>query len=235
MFMRNRERTIPVRQLVEKTLLRQLSCAGLDELCASAVVKRYEIPTLLSAGGETMQSIWLVVEGQIDIFDHQAAGHESIVGVIGPGRWVSWVGLFMTKPQMQDFSTGARTTLLCVPANTMRRLLAQHPHIYPSLIDEIGMRMQLTLQWVGQTALDDPAQRLAAFLYCLARIQAADAPAVQLAASQVRLAQTLGISRQLVGKCLETLEREDLVHRAYGRIEIESVERLAAFATRPVD
>jgi CRP-like cAMP-binding protein len=234
MQMLSPERTVPVRQLVEKTVLGQLSSAGLDELCASALTKRYEAPTLLSAAGQPMRWIWLVVDGQVDIFDRQALGHESIVGVVGPGRWVSWVGLFMVNPQRQDFSTAAGTTLISVPANVMRRLLAQHPDIYPSVIDEIGSRMQLTLQWVGQSPLSDPAQRLAAFLHCLARIQAVDTAPVQLTASQVRLAQTLGISRQLVGKCLETLEREGLVRRAYGRIEIENMARLAAFATRPV-
>jgi CRP-like cAMP-binding protein len=226
--------TVDVRACIAATLLGELPPPALDALCARAAVCRYEVPTLLWGAGEPMSSLWLVVEGQVDLFDRQAVGHESVVGVMGPGRWVSWVGLFMTSPQRQDFSCAAATTLIRVPAAAVRDALARHPELYPRVIDEIGTRLQMTLQWIGQSALLDPAQRLAALLEGLARIQARGDGPVRLATSQTRLAQTLGTSRQLVGRSLEVLEREGLVQRAYGRIEIGDLGALGAFARRAV-
>lgn len=178
-----------------------------------------------------MDCIWLVVHGRIDLFDRQADGHESIVGVFGPGRWAAWAGLFTSAPRIADITTASNTALIEVPATTMRRVLAQHPEIYPLLLDEIGTRVQILLQWTGQSAIRNDLQRLAGLLHCLAQVEASQRLVVT--ASQARLAQTMGIGRQQIGKCVEALSVEGLIRRSYGRVEICDMDRLLAFARKP--
>lgn len=229
------ESTLTVRPLIAATVFGTLPGEALDALCAVAAVQRYKVATLLWPAGQPMQNLWLVVRGQIDIYDRQTDGLEGLVGVVGPGRWVSWVGLFMEQPHQQDFWAAEDTVLIAVPAAAVRQVAVRHPALYPRLIDEIGNRMQIFMQLVGQAVVGTPAQRLAGLLHGLAQVQAADAAAPQLDVSQARLAQMLGMSRQLVGKSLEALEQQGLLRRAYGKIELGDLGALAAFVHRPRD
>jgi len=233
--MANPEPAVIVRPLIAATVFGALPDDGLDSLCAAAAVQRYRVPTLLWPAGQPMHYLWLVVQGQIDIYDRQTEGLEGLVGMIGPGRWVSWVGLFMEQPHLQDFWAADDTTLIAVPAAAVRQVLARHPALYPRVIDEIGNRMQIFMQLVGQFSVGTPVQRVANLLHGLAHVQAVPASSLALDTSQARLALMLGISRQLVGKSLEALEQQGLLRRAYGKIELTDLAGLAAYAHQPRD
>ena len=73
---------------------------------------------------------------------------------------------------------------------------------------------------------------LAALLNALASIQLTHAGPLNLNASHARLAQMLGVSRQVVGKSLEALEQRGLVRRAYGMIELLDLPGLRGFVGR---
>lgn len=221
--------------MIRRTLLGELPHAALDELCATATVQHYREPMLLIGTHRPADDIWLVVEGQIEIFDRQAIGPEGLIGAIGPGRWFSWTGLFMGGASPQDCFAATDTTLLCVPGAVMRDLLARHPALYPRVIVEIGGRMQLLMQLVGASIVGDPTQRLAVLLNALGSIQLRHGGPLHLSASHARLAQMLGVSRQVVGKSLETLEQRGLVRRAYGMIELLDLPGLRGFVGRAAE
>jgi len=225
---------LPIRQLIRRTVLAALPATGLDELCAAVTVERYRDQTLLSCSAQPRDCIWLVVEGQIEIVDREAVGPEGLLGAIGPGRWFSWLGLFMRTPHLQDHLAAERTLLLCVEGPAMREILARHPAIYPLLMAEVGERVQLIMQLLGQSIVGDPTRRLAVLLITMASIQIGIAAPPNLNTSHARLAQMLGVSRQLIGKSLETLEQHGLVRRAYGTIELLDLPGLRAFLTRPL-
>jgi len=220
--------TLPVRQLISNTVLGKLPAVALDELCLVASVRHYKLPTLLCSAGESCQHVWLIVEGRIDMFDRQIEGVESIVGVLGPGRWSPWISLFSTKPMTHDTCAAKGTTVIAVSAERMRQLLTRHAEVLPHVIGEIAMRMQLLIKWTGLSAAGTPIQRMAGLLYCLAELEAVSPSPAVISASQTRLAQSLGVSRQLVARCLDKLEREGLIHSNYGRIEIADLRRLEA-------
>jgi CRP-like cAMP-binding protein len=226
--------TVPVRALIEKTVLGALPPEALDALCAAAMVRRYRRSTSLLGAGHAARHVWLVVEGRIDMFYRQADGHESLVGAFGPGHWCVWVAIFTPKPLNQDLTAAAGSTLISVPAAVVRRVFAHHPAIYPKLIGEIGTRMQLLLQWVGQSALGSSTQRLAGLLHGLAQLESPlDAPCC-IQASQTRLAHALGVHRESVSKGLEALEGLGLLRRAYSRIEILDIDGLQEFSREPL-
>lgn len=227
------DKPLPIRQLIERTVLGELPGEGLDALCAAVTVQHVAQPMRLFGIGQPADFIWLVVEGQVDILDRQDDGPDGLIGVIGPGRWVSWVGLFMDKPHQQDFTAVQDTILLCVPGATMREILARHPAIYPRLISEIGDRVQVLMQLLGHSIAGDPTRHLAVVLNALASFQLEASAPLSLSASHTRLAQMLGISRQMVGRSLETLEHMGLVRRAYGSIELLDLAGLRDFVSRP--
>ncbi|MBV8503078.1 MAG: Crp/Fnr family transcriptional regulator [Paucibacter sp.] len=226
---------LPVRTLIANTLLGALPAEGLDALCAAAMVRHYKRNTLLCAAGRAVKHVWLVNEGRIEIFYRRTDGQESMVGAFGSSHWCVWVALFAEQPLNQDISAAAGSTLISVPAVAMRRVLAEHASIYPLLIAEIAVRMQLLMQWVGQSAVGNSEQRLAGLLHALGQLENRHESPRCLRASQTRLAQALGMHRHSVSKGLDALQGRGLIRAAYSRIELLDPDGLCDFSLGPAN
>ncbi len=224
--------SIDVKGRLQRTLFGVLDSGALDQLCASARVERYEMPSLLNAAGTPLQWLRLVVDGHIEIVTRRPSGDEVALGDIGPGCWATWLACFMPNPPDGDFYSSASACYIALPVQMVRQMCERHPALYPRIIAEIGMRMRLLMEWTGQSVLVGPEQRMARLIHVLARAQAIGANSGTLHVTQARLASLARCSRQSANMLLGALEKKGLIRLAYGRFEIDDLARLAAFAER---
>ena len=228
--MTNPNATPDIRQHLQSTVFAFLGEDALDRVCRLARVEHCKVPTLLSAAGEQSQYLRLVVAGHIEVIARNASGAEFVVGYITPGGWATWLACFMESPPDNDFYSGASSCFIALPISEVRSVCAQHPQIYPLIIQQIGRRMRLLIEWTGQSVLVGPVQRLAKLLHIIVREQQAPGNQAILHVTQARLASLARCSRQTANELLKTLEKNGLLVCAYSTIEISDVARLAAFA-----
>jgi len=217
-------------QLLKTTVLGSLGDDALQRICQVARIEHFEIPTLLSAAGEHPQYLRLVVEGHIEAISRNAAGEEFVFSYITPGGWATWLSCFMAQAPDHDFYSSGPACFIALPITAVTSLCERFPQIYPLLIQQIGRRMRLLMEWTGQSVLVGPVQRMAKLLHILVREQQVATHTVTLNVTQARLASLARCSRQTANKLLNTLEQEGLIVPGYGKFEIPDLERLAAFA-----
>jgi CRP-like cAMP-binding protein len=120
-----------------------------------------------------------------------------------------------------------------LPVSLVRAVVHQHPDVYVRVIESIGVRMRLLMEWTGQSVMLAPEQRMAKLLHVLARVRGAvDGNRAVLPITQAQLARLARCSRQSANLLLRALERRALIRSAYGRYEIDDMTALDAFTER---
>lgn len=200
-------------------------------LASTARIERFHRPALLNAMGEPLTWLRLVLTGCIEITMRHANGEEATLAELGPGSWVTWVACFATSPPDHDFTSGANTRCVAIPTQAVRELFVAHPELYPRVIEAIGTRLRLLMEWTGESVLLPPEQRMAKLIHLLARAQGGSSRGhCTLQTTQERVARLARCSRQSANLLIGALQQRGLVRVAYGRFEIDDLEALAAFA-----
>lgn len=217
---------------LRSTLLGAAPQDALRTLCALARQQRFAMPTLLCAAGSPPSQLYYVVEGSIELVARRASGEEYVVSYVSAGGWATWLNCFMDIPAEHDLYSSAHASLLALPIGEVRRFCEQHPQVYPRIIQHVGRRMRLVLEWTGQSAMARPAQRMAKLLQVMAMEQSPGAAQATVRMTQARLASLARCSRQTANALIAELQAQGLVQAAYGRYELPDIAALAAFAAR---
>lgn len=215
---------------LRSTLLAAAGDEAVRNLCASARQLQFDIPTLLCAAGSPASHLYYVVEGSIELVARRAGGDEFVVSYVAPGGWATWLNCFMNVPAEHDLCSSAHASLIALPVGTVRSFCEHHPQVYPGIIQHIGRRMRLVLEWTGQSAMAGPAQRMAKLLHVMAMEQNPGATQATIRMTQARLASLARCSRQTANALIAELQGQGLVRAAYGRYELPDLAVLAAFA-----
>jgi CRP-like cAMP-binding protein len=176
----------------------------------------------------------LVVKGHIEVLARNADGAEFAVGFITAGGWATWFLCFMDTPPENDFYSSAAATFITLPISEVRALCERFPCMYPPIIQQIGRRMRLLIEWTGQSVLVGPVQRMAKLIHIMALEQQASGNSVSLRITQARLAGLARCSRQTANALVGELAAQGLLTSRYGSVLVPDLARLAAFASAPV-
>ena len=222
------DRQFAARALAHSPVLGLLPPDVQDRLLHSAQTIRCSGPTLLCGAEERPALLYLVRQGQIELTAQSADGEEMTISALGPGSWISWLGLFDSRPVQHDIVGTAGARIVAFPARLIREAVETVPGCYPAIIAEIGGRFRALIAWVEQSALLGRDRRLAQLLLSLARSSGEHENAVLL--TRAKIARLMGCSRQTLHGALTELASQGLVTLAYGRIEIADragLERLS--------
>lgn len=214
------------------TLVGSVGDEAFQGLCQLAQLQRYEVPTQLCAAGERATHLYFVIDGNLELIARRASGEEFLIGVVSTGGWATWLNCFMDTPAEHDLCAQPGTTLIAIAATEVRRFCERHPSAYPLIIQHIGRRMRLVLEWTGQSAMARPAQRMAKLLHVIALEQCPAGNSATIQMTQMRLAAIVRCSRQTANALIAELQVKGLVRPAYRRYELPDLEKLAAFSSQ---
>jgi CRP-like cAMP-binding protein len=217
---------------LRSTLLGRQGEEALQNLRSVAQLHRFEVPTLLCAAGMQPAHLYYVVEGSVELVARRASGDEFVISYVGSGGWATWLNCFMETPADYDFYSSAGATLIGLPVSDVRRFCERHPQVYPAIIQHIGRRMRLVLEWTGQSAMARPAQRMAKLLHVMAMEQQPATNHATVRLTQARLASMARCSRQTANALIAELQSQGLVEPAYGRYDLPDLQKLVAFASQ---
>lgn len=222
---------INVEAFLRQSLFGALPLAALKKLAAHAQVEAFHINTKVNCVGQVLQHLRLVIEGGINITAVHSSGREVLVGTIGPGAWASWMPCFEQRPLATDYVAVEGSLAIALPMKVVRKCFEDYPHLYPLVLKEVAKRLRSLMEWVTQSALLPPTQRLARLLTLLARernLSVSNAAVIPV--TRAHLATLIGCSRQSAGKLFAQLERLGLIKMGYGKCEIPDLISLRKFS-----
>lgn len=178
---------------------------AVDRLAALGTQRRYRKNTVLIEEGDSGDSIYIVLSGQLRAYVSDSRGREVTLGLHGPGEYVGEMSL---DGGLRSASVQAVEPTLCsvVTRETVLRHVGNDPEFAQGLIQRLIRRARLATESARSIALLDVYSRLRAMLERRAQPQADGTRLIADRLTHQAIASEIGCSREMVSRLLKDLE-----------------------------
>lgn len=205
--------------LARHDLLGILSPDERQALRRRVAVRKVAAGQTLFRQGDPGDGLYGILTGRVVVTVESAEGKELILKMFGPGEFFGEIALLDGKGRTANAMAREAGRLLFLPRAEFLPFLERRPALAVRMIALLCDRLRRTTQLFEDAALHDVPVRLARQLSVLADRQVSEGGDT-VAISQAELAQTLGVSREIVSRHLGVWRDAGLVELGRGRIRI---------------
>ena len=210
-----------------------LTDAEREILGGFATRRTYPKDAVLCREGEEAGFVVVILNGFAKVFTTSEDGHESMLGVRGPGDTVGEMGTFGRRPRTATVVALNRLAGLVMDGERFRKYLETSPHASGVL-----SQLLITRQFESDRRLTmgaaDGERRLAGLLLELTERFGERHPdgeiTINLPLSQTELASWIGKSREMVARAYRTWREADVVRTGRRAITVMDTAELRRIA-----
>ena len=198
--------------------------SAIDDLEGIARIRRFEANELIYSKGSAISTLNIIASGVVRISSVNPAGREATLIMFSAG---TWFGDSVFSPGMRRVygaTAHEAVTLIEIPGEAFRELMATYPEGYPVILDMVSRRLWAAMSIIEDDALRGVAARIGRRLLFLAEIQGngdVGTDPVTIWITREHIANMMGMTRQGVHRTLKNFEAQGLITLGYGRITIE--------------
>lgn len=216
-----------VAELRRHHLFSRLPEVALQEVCASANLKRLAAGASLFHQGDKAERFYYLFSGQVKLHRVGSDGQEKLVEVMRSGESFAEALLFTGTPNYPVSATALRTTLVAsLHGPHYRRMLEKHPSICLDILATLSIRLHQRLNEIDTLTLANASRRVVRFLD-ESKDQASGV--VTLDVPKRLIASKLGIQPETFSRILHRLIASGMISVQRRRIEILDSQGLAAY------
>ncbi|MGE5578922.1 MAG: Crp/Fnr family transcriptional regulator [Bacillota bacterium] len=173
---------------------------------------------VVAAAGSTLDHLYVVARGRLNVVHTTAGGREQVVRSIGPGEFMGEMALFYETILEGDIVAALETDACVLPRQAVQEVL-HNPEASLRLVEEMAKRLSSAEQLIADLGLRDVGQRLAAELVRLAGDGREDEQGVTVTipVPWARLAVKLGTTPETLSRRLGSLADQGLLRQLGGR------------------
>lgn len=217
-------------------LLGELDAGQMAEMLMLGRIVRFDADQIIFDKGDPGDSLFAVLKGQIAIRTSSADGKTMLLNILEAGDVLGEIGLIDGRER-----TAAAVALRPVELYRIDRVdfipfLERHPRLCTSMMVVLCDRLRWVSENIEDAVFHDVPRRLARRLLLLSDSYGQPTPAglrLTLPLSQEALANMLGVTREMVNKCLGALRKTGAVTYAKGFIVINDLALLKDMAGDP--
>ncbi|KRN28245.1 transcription regulator [Lactobacillus selangorensis] len=184
-----------------------------DQQQIAALVKDRDFPkgTLVYEAGAAADSLLIVSQGRLKIYQLAENGKEQLLRILAPGDFDGEYALF-THDRHTTYAEAAADTSVCrIYQADFQELLLRTPQLALNIMAELAKRITQLETQTTRTTTEDVANRLFLYLKDAAKQQAANP--FHLPLTQKDLATYLGTTPETVSRRLKELEQMGVIVR----------------------
>ncbi len=187
---------------------------NVDKLLARCHRRHYPPKSTIIYAGDSGDSLYYIVKGQVMVMIEDDAGKEMIVAYLSDGDFFGEMGLFRGQ---ESRSAWVRPKTECEVAEItfakFRALVDAQPEFLYEIGGQMADRLRKTTRKVGNLAFLDVTGQVARALLDLCEEPDAKMhpDGMQIKITRQEIARVVGCSREMVGRVLKTLEEQGLV------------------------
>lgn len=185
------------------------------------------------ARGSRGTSMYLILDGRVEVSITTADGHKAVLNQMGPGEVVGELALLDGGPRSADAcAASAEVHLIAISQSQVFGILQGSSNVATALIRELCARVRNASEMFEVKSEKTASVRLARSLLHLAAKwgQAGAAGTLIPGFSQTELGDFAGLARENVNRQLKIWEDEDLIRRHAEGITIVDADRIADLA-----
>ena len=175
----------------------------LKAISSHGVVRNYPKQAVILNEGDSSDSLYIVLEGRVKAYVADAAGHEVVLSLMGPGEYFGEMALDR-RPRSASIMTLAASRFLIVPGDEFRAFVTQNPSFALSMVEKLIHRVRTLTESVKSLAFMDVYGRVARLLLDLAEEHDGRLVIVERLTQQ-DIASRIGASREMVSRILKDL------------------------------
>ena len=210
-------------------LFGELSERELSRLAKHAAKVQFKKGEMLFLSGEEAKGLFVIVDGKVRAFRHNAEGREHVMHVDKAGAVMAEVPIFDDGPYPASAIAEEDTSALFIAKDDMCRFCLEHPSFMFKVLKLMAARVRRHADIVEMLSFHEVGQRLALLL--LSESQETSAPlsgpiSFQLSLSNHQIATRIGSVRDVVSRALARLQHEGLISIKGRTITILDVKAL---------
>jgi CRP/FNR family cyclic AMP-dependent transcriptional regulator len=204
-------------------LFADLEEGELERFSHVAVPRSFPAGTRVFHEGDSSDACYIVSEGSFRVTREHSDGRAITLATLGPGEIFGELAMLDGDRRSASAESITDGTLLALPANDVRSLLARNPEIALKLVAGLVRRLRAANARLSRQSFQTVPSRVAGILLQLSRdSQGEDDEEVEVTIrmNQTDLAQLAGTSRESVSRFLAELERAGVVRSGRGRVTV---------------
>ena len=209
-------------------VFKMLSPADLAKVGGAMSHKHFRKGEVVASAGSTLDHLFVVARGRLNVVHTTAGGREQVVRTLGPGEFLGEMALFYESVLEGDVVAVEETDACVLPKQAVQEVL-KNPAASLRLVEEMAKRLSTAEQLIADLGLREVGQRLAAELLRLAPSgeQGPQGATVTVPVPWARLAAKLGTTPETLSRRLGTLADQGIIRQLGGRsILILNLDRL---------
>jgi CRP/FNR family transcriptional regulator len=210
-------------------LFADLEEGELERFSHVAVPRSFPAGTRVFHEGDSSDACYIVSEGSFRVTREHSDGRAITLATLGPGEIFGELAMLDGDRRSASAESITDGTLLALPANDVRSLLARNPEIALKLVAGLVRRLRAANARLTRQSFQTVPSRVAGILAQLSREgQDSDGEPteVTIRMNQTDLAQLAGTSRESVSRFLAELERAGVVRSGRGRVTVLQPNKL---------
>ncbi|MCM0612891.1 Crp/Fnr family transcriptional regulator [Marinobacter sediminum] len=223
-----------------KTVLRAcplfagLPGAGIAEAEALARWRYFQSGEPIYDKGSMQSSLCVIANGTVRISSVNSEGREATLIIFGAAAWFGDTVFSPGTPRVYGATAHDATTIVEVPGEGFRQLLARYPEAYPVALDLVSRRLWSAMSIIADDALRGIDARVGRRLLFLTQIQGYDefdSRPMTFRLTREHIANMMGMTRQGIHRVIQRFERAGLLKLEYGRVTVNDPRALQAYLT----
>jgi CRP/FNR family transcriptional regulator, cyclic AMP receptor protein len=183
------------------------SCPDEQLRMLAAVVTRKSVPrsTTILAGGDSTDSLYIVLSGRLKVLMSDADGKEVILSILGPGEFFGEMGLLDDSPRSASVVAIEPCELLSIAKRDFKKCLAENFEMSMAVMRGLVRRLREADRKIGSLALLDVYGRVARLLLDMADTVDGEKIVTKRLPKQ-DIAKMIGASREMVSRVMKDLQ-----------------------------
>lgn len=186
-------------------IFKSLSAADLATIAAVIHPQQLKRGTILYQSDTEANTLYIVDDGQVKIYQLAANGREQLLRLLNPGDFDGEYALFTANDTHRSFAETVTNATVCeIRREDFQKLLLKYPQLSLRILSVLAARVQQLEQQTTRVTTETVETRLA--LYLLDTADAAKTDTVKLPMKKKDLATYLGTTPETISRKLTRFE-----------------------------
>ena len=161
--------------------------------------------TIVMAGGDATDSLYIVLSGRLKVMMSDSDGKEVILSILGPGEFFGEMGLIDDSPRSASVVAIEACELLSIAKRDFKKCLAENFEMAMAVMRGLVRRLREADRKIGSLALLDVYGRVARLLLDMSETIEGEKVVTKRLPKQ-DIAKMIGASREMVSRVMKDLQ-----------------------------